>query len=298
MPRRPRCCGSTSIGAATRAAALGIELRPDAFVFSSASDGSMFPTPDSVTQRYDRMVARLGIETTIHKLRHYSATELIVAGVNPRTVAGRLGHGGGGPRRCGPTRRGCPRPTSAPRPVSGRACLCGPVQSFVEPARPSLLSVPAGRPRPGREIRSGDSCPVRRRRPRMSWRTSTAWRLGPRAELSAAEGRGFEMVERPPGRRPHLFKKRLAGRAAPTLGAHRAGGHRRARGGAVLVGGAPWPRRPPVPGPDGHREPRRPGVVPRAPGRDRTRGGPRRPATGRTGSATSSWRSPSRGNAR
>src|SRR5690606_2574955 len=32
----------------------------------------------------------------IHKLRHYSATELIAAGVDVRTVAGRLGHGGGG----------------------------------------------------------------------------------------------------------------------------------------------------------------------------------------------------------
>ena len=79
-----------------RAAALGVELRPDAFVFSGAFDGSTFLTPDSVTQRYDRMAARLGIETTIHKLRHYSATELIMAGVNPRTVAGPLGHGGGG----------------------------------------------------------------------------------------------------------------------------------------------------------------------------------------------------------
>ena len=32
----------------------------------------------------------------MHKLRHYSATELIAAGVDLRTVAGRLGHGGGG----------------------------------------------------------------------------------------------------------------------------------------------------------------------------------------------------------
>ena len=39
---------------------------------------------------------RLGIDTTLHKLRHYSATELIAAGVDVRTVAGRLGHGGGG----------------------------------------------------------------------------------------------------------------------------------------------------------------------------------------------------------
>jgi integrase len=36
------------------------------------------------------------VETTFHKLRHYSATELIAAGVDIRTVAGRLGHGGGG----------------------------------------------------------------------------------------------------------------------------------------------------------------------------------------------------------
>jgi integrase len=79
-----------------RAAALGIELPTVAFLFSGSPDGSTFLTPDSVTQRYDRMVTRLGIETTIHKLRHYSATELITAGVDPRTVAGRLGHGGGG----------------------------------------------------------------------------------------------------------------------------------------------------------------------------------------------------------
>ena len=32
----------------------------------------------------------------IHELRHYTATELISAGVDVRTVAGRLGHGGGG----------------------------------------------------------------------------------------------------------------------------------------------------------------------------------------------------------
>jgi DNA-binding transcriptional regulator YhcF (GntR family) len=42
------------------------------------------------------MANRLGLDTHLHNLRHYSATELIAAGVDVRTVAGRLGHGGGG----------------------------------------------------------------------------------------------------------------------------------------------------------------------------------------------------------
>jgi site-specific recombinase XerD len=45
------------------------------------------------------MAARIGIDSTLHNLRHYSATELIAAGVDVRTVAGRLGHSGGGASR-------------------------------------------------------------------------------------------------------------------------------------------------------------------------------------------------------
>jgi len=79
-----------------RMKSIGIDLSDLAFAFSFEPEGLTPPTPDSVTQRYDRMVERLGIATTFHKLRHYSATELILAGVDIRTVAGRLGHGGGG----------------------------------------------------------------------------------------------------------------------------------------------------------------------------------------------------------
>jgi DNA-binding transcriptional regulator YhcF (GntR family) len=79
-----------------RAAAVELELNDEAFVFSLAVDGSTHLKPDSVSQRYARLARRLGISTTIHKLRHYSATELISAGVDVRTVAGRLGHGSGG----------------------------------------------------------------------------------------------------------------------------------------------------------------------------------------------------------
>ena len=79
-----------------RAVSLGMVPATDGFVFGRSPDGQQFALPDGVTQRYDRLATRLGIETTFHKLRHYSATELIVAGVDLRTVAGRLGHGSGG----------------------------------------------------------------------------------------------------------------------------------------------------------------------------------------------------------
>ncbi len=79
-----------------RAAELGVELSADAFMFSGAPDGSSYLTPGALTQRYNRLAERLGIDTNLHKLRHYSATELIAAGVDVRTVAGRLGHSGGG----------------------------------------------------------------------------------------------------------------------------------------------------------------------------------------------------------
>lgn len=49
-----------------------------------------------MTQRYKDMATRLDIDTHLHALRHYSATELLTAGIDLRTVAGRLGHGGGG----------------------------------------------------------------------------------------------------------------------------------------------------------------------------------------------------------
>jgi len=67
-----------------------------AFVFSYEADHSRACNPDGITHRYARMCAGLGIESHLHTLRHYSATELVSAGVDVRTVAGRLGHGGGG----------------------------------------------------------------------------------------------------------------------------------------------------------------------------------------------------------
>jgi integrase len=79
-----------------QAGAIDVRLDPTCYVFSGDPDSRRPLNPEGVTQRYKRMAGRLGIETTLKNLRHYSATELISAGVDVRTVAGRLGHGGGG----------------------------------------------------------------------------------------------------------------------------------------------------------------------------------------------------------
>lgn len=81
-----------------RVEALEQEFSGDLFVFSSTKtpDHSEPYPPNAVTQRYKDMAARIGVKTHLHALRHYSATELLSAGVDIRTVAGRLGHGGGG----------------------------------------------------------------------------------------------------------------------------------------------------------------------------------------------------------
>lgn len=74
---------------------LGLELTGKTWVFSAKLDRSMPRDPSSLTRRYSKLVAGLGIETQLKQLRHYSATELLTAGVDLRTVAGRLGHGDG-----------------------------------------------------------------------------------------------------------------------------------------------------------------------------------------------------------
>ncbi|MFC9687770.1 tyrosine-type recombinase/integrase [Kribbella sp. NPDC056951] len=75
---------------------LGREPVRSAFIFSYAADNSRPCNPDGITHRFGRLMVRLGMAYHLHSLRHYSATELIAAGVDIRTVAGRLGHGGGG----------------------------------------------------------------------------------------------------------------------------------------------------------------------------------------------------------
>ncbi len=79
-----------------RVRALGLRPTDQAFLFSHQPEADRPYHPESVSHRYGTMCDKLGIDSHLHALRHYSATELLTAGVDLRTVAGRLGHGGGG----------------------------------------------------------------------------------------------------------------------------------------------------------------------------------------------------------
>jgi integrase len=81
---------------AKRALAVGVSLSPDAYVFSREPDGSVPRRPDSFTHRFTKLASRIGVDCRLHDLRHFMVTQLIAAGVDIRTVAGRAGHRDGG----------------------------------------------------------------------------------------------------------------------------------------------------------------------------------------------------------
>jgi integrase len=54
---------------AAEATKLGVTLDDAGYVFSSAPDHRKFIDPGAATQRYERMAKRLGIDSTLHKLR-------------------------------------------------------------------------------------------------------------------------------------------------------------------------------------------------------------------------------------
>jgi integrase len=77
---------------AERAILFGVPLDHDPWVFSFAIPGDTPPRPDAFTRAFMRIRDRLGLKVRLHDLRHYHATSLLTAGVDVRTVAGRLGH--------------------------------------------------------------------------------------------------------------------------------------------------------------------------------------------------------------
>ncbi|MFF4598114.1 tyrosine-type recombinase/integrase [Amycolatopsis sp. NPDC001319] len=80
----------------SRMRTLDVAPTEDAYLFSPSPTFDRPYNRSWLSRRYSRMCSSLGIDSHLHALRHYSATELILAGVDIRTVAGRLGHADGG----------------------------------------------------------------------------------------------------------------------------------------------------------------------------------------------------------
>jgi integrase len=76
----------------TLAGHLGLEVRADAFMFSRSPVGLEPIRPDVVTKFTLRVAKKAGVDTHLHALRHFSATQAIAAGFDAVTVGARLGH--------------------------------------------------------------------------------------------------------------------------------------------------------------------------------------------------------------
>ncbi len=74
------------------AAELELEVLPAGFVCSRSPVGAEPVLPSVVTHFTAKVAKRAGVETHLHALRHFSATQAIASGFDPVTVGSRLGH--------------------------------------------------------------------------------------------------------------------------------------------------------------------------------------------------------------
>ena len=77
-------------------AAVGVELRDDAYLFSNDPAHARPWNPDWVTHRVADAADAAGVELDIKGGRHYTASQLLAGGFDLRNTAARLGHSGGG----------------------------------------------------------------------------------------------------------------------------------------------------------------------------------------------------------
>ena len=70
-----------------------VTLPDDFYLFAGSPDGSIPWHPDTPSKLFRSLCDSLGwTQFHLHSLRHFAATQLIAAGVDIRTVSGRLGH--------------------------------------------------------------------------------------------------------------------------------------------------------------------------------------------------------------
>lgn len=74
------------------AKACDAELPVDGFILTTDPGGLTPMKPDMLTRQFHRLTQRAKVQLRFHDLRHFTATQLLGANVDPRTVAGRLGH--------------------------------------------------------------------------------------------------------------------------------------------------------------------------------------------------------------
>lgn len=76
-----------------RCKALGVELDPEAFVWSQEPDHSVPWRPGRVSYAFTALRDKEGLRhVALNDLRHFSATQLLAAGIDPRAIAARHGH--------------------------------------------------------------------------------------------------------------------------------------------------------------------------------------------------------------
>lgn len=87
--RVPRAC-------AKRADPVGGVLAADGYAFSSDGSGAQPWPPDTVAPWFRRVRVAAGVDCTLRSLRHCTATQMLAAGIDVRSAAGRLGRAAGG----------------------------------------------------------------------------------------------------------------------------------------------------------------------------------------------------------
>jgi hypothetical protein len=79
----------------TQLAAVGAELRDEAYLFSNDPAHARPWNPDWVTHQIAATADAAGVEFDIKGGRHYTASQLLAGGFDLRSTAARLGHSGG-----------------------------------------------------------------------------------------------------------------------------------------------------------------------------------------------------------
>ena len=73
-----------------RANEVGVTLTPEHPLLTYDLEQAI--SPDTASHYVRAIATRAGVDTHLHALRHFAATQLIGSGQDVRTVAGRLGH--------------------------------------------------------------------------------------------------------------------------------------------------------------------------------------------------------------